>query len=44
MGGGAYHSLIESGITPHLTDVSNADEAMRAYIGGTLPDLTDKVH
>ena len=40
MGGGAYHGLVNAGITPYLTDIANADDAVARYLGGTMPYLT----
>jgi len=37
MGGGAYHGLVNAGITPYLTDIANADDAVARYLGGTMP-------
>jgi predicted Fe-Mo cluster-binding NifX family protein len=38
MGNGAYINLNERGIKPLLTDVDSIDEALKAYLSGTLID------
>jgi predicted Fe-Mo cluster-binding NifX family protein len=38
MGNGAYINLNERGIKPLLTDVDSIDEALKAYLDGTLVD------
>ena len=38
MGGGAYYNLNQRGIKPLLTDVDAIDEALKAYLEGTLVD------
>ena len=38
MGNGAYINLKQCGITPILTNVDAIDDALRAYLGGTLED------
>ena len=38
MGNGAYINLNERGIKPLLTDVDSIDEALKAYLAGTLVD------
>ncbi len=44
MGMGAYESMRGRGIKPVVTDVTPIDDAVRAYVGGTLPDLVEKLH
>jgi predicted Fe-Mo cluster-binding NifX family protein len=44
MGWGAYESLKGRGIEPVITDVRDVAEAALAYAGGTLPNLTDRLH
>jgi tRNA-Thr(GGU) m(6)t(6)A37 methyltransferase TsaA len=44
MGRGAYFAMEQAHIRPFVTDIEAAEEAVRAYINGTLEDLTDKLH
>jgi predicted Fe-Mo cluster-binding NifX family protein len=44
MGAGAYESMRQAGIQPIVTDISIIDEAVQAYINGTLVDHTEKLH
>lgn len=44
MGWGAHESLKRRGIEPVITDVRDVTEAALAYAGGTLPNLTDRLH
>lgn len=44
MGWGAHESLKRRGIEPVITDVRDVAEAALAYAGGTLPNLTDRLH
>lgn len=44
MGWGAYESLKSLGIEPILTDVVDIEKAVRLYLEGTLPNLTQRVH
>jgi len=44
MGWGAYESLKRRGIEPVITDVRDVAEAALGYAGGTLPNLTDRLH
>jgi predicted Fe-Mo cluster-binding NifX family protein len=44
MGRGAYQSMQARGIRPMVTDMTSIDDAARAFIEGTLVDLTDRLH
>jgi len=44
MGAGAYESMRLAGIQPVVTDIASIDEAVRAYLAGTLVDHTEKLH
>ncbi|MCX6003793.1 MAG: DUF134 domain-containing protein [Chloroflexi bacterium] len=44
MGWGAQESLKRAGITVHMTDVNNIDEAIQLYIQGKLPNLQERLH
>lgn len=44
MGWGAHESLKRRGIEPIITDVRDVTEAALAHAGGTLPNLTDRLH
>ena len=44
MGLGAYQNLENRNIEPVITDVESIDEAVRLYITGTLPNLTERLH
>ena len=44
MGAGAYESLQSANIQPMVTDVSNIDDAVSAYLRGTLVDHTERLH
>ncbi len=44
MGAGAYESLKQAGITPIITDVDKIEEAVAAYLAGTLTDHTERLH
>ena len=44
MGAGAYHSMVERGIKPVVTDLTSIDEAVTAYVDGTIVDRVDKLH
>jgi predicted Fe-Mo cluster-binding NifX family protein len=44
MGRGAYQSLQARGIRPIVTDLTSIDEAVTAFVNGTLTDLTDRLH
>ncbi len=44
MGRGAYLAMEQANIRPFVTELADAEEAVKAYIGGTLEDRTDKLH
>ncbi len=44
MGMGAYESMRQAGIRPILADVAVIDEAVQAYLDGTLVDHTELLH
>jgi len=44
MGRGAYQSMQAYGIKPIVTDILNIDEALQAFLEGTLVDQTGKLH
>jgi predicted Fe-Mo cluster-binding NifX family protein len=44
MGQGAYNNLRERGIKPILTDLQQIQEALDAYLVGTLLENLDRVH
>lgn len=44
MGRGAYLAVEQANIRPFLTEIADAEEAVKAYIGGTLDNHTDKLH
>lgn len=44
MGMGAYEGMKSARITPIVTDILDVDEAIQAYLDGTLQDRTDLLH
>jgi len=44
MGQGAHYSLTSCGITPVLTDIQDIQEAVDAYLAGTLIENMSRVH
>jgi len=44
MGAGAYESMKQANIRPLVTDVANIDEAVQAYLAGSLTDHVEKLH
>jgi predicted Fe-Mo cluster-binding NifX family protein len=44
MGRGAYLALEQAHIRPFVTDLADPEEAVRAYIGGTLADHAERLH
>ena len=44
MGAGAYESIKQANIRPVVTDVANIDEAVQAYLAGSLKDHVEKLH
>ncbi len=44
MGRGAFQGLEEAGIQPIITDIAAIDEAVAAYLAGTIENHTDSLH
>ena len=44
MGMGAYQSMQTRGIRPVVTDIAAIDEAVMAYIEGSIVDQVDRLH
>jgi predicted Fe-Mo cluster-binding NifX family protein len=44
MGAGAYESMKQAGIRPIVTDIANIDDAIEAYLAGTLNDHPETLH
>ena len=44
MGWGAYEAMSSYGIKPIITDIVNIEEAVRAYLDGTIVDHTERLH
>ena len=44
MGAGAYHSMMQLNIRPIVTDVITIDDAVQAYISGTIINHIEKLH
>jgi predicted Fe-Mo cluster-binding NifX family protein len=44
MGQGAYVSLRQLNVRPVITDISDVDAAVAAYIAGTIVDHTERLH
>lgn len=44
MGAGMYGSIRQLGIKPFVTSIATADDAVLAYIRGTLDDHTERLH
>lgn len=44
MGRGAYLAMEQANVHPFVTDIENAEEAVRAYLDGRLVDHTDRLH
>lgn len=44
MGAGAYESMKQANIRPVVTDVADIDEAVQAYLAGSLKDHVEKLH
>ena len=44
MGMGAFQSLTQAGIEPVITDIAAVDEAITAYVAGTLTNHTERLH
>jgi predicted Fe-Mo cluster-binding NifX family protein len=44
MGAGAYESMKVAGIRPVVTDIADIDQAVRAYLDGSIADRVDRLH
>ena len=44
MGAGAHQSLAQAGIRPIVTDIATIDEAVQAYLAGSIVDHTERLH
>jgi predicted Fe-Mo cluster-binding NifX family protein len=44
MGWGMYEAIKQSGMKPFLTEIASADQAVEAYIKGSLDDHTERLH
>jgi predicted Fe-Mo cluster-binding NifX family protein len=44
MGAGMYGSIRQLGIRPYVTNVATADDAVQAYIDGSLDSHTERLH
>lgn len=44
MGAGAYESMKQANIRPLVTDITSIDEAVKAYLSGTLKDHVEMLH
>ena len=44
MGRGAYVAMEQAGIRPFVTELGNAEDAVKAYIGGNLANHTERLH
>ena len=44
MGKGAYESMRSCGIQPVVTDILSIDEAVRAFVDGTIVDQVNRLH
>jgi tRNA-Thr(GGU) m(6)t(6)A37 methyltransferase TsaA len=44
MGRGAYLAMQDANIRPFVTELADAEEAVRAYLNNTLEDHTEKLH
>jgi predicted Fe-Mo cluster-binding NifX family protein len=44
MGRGAYLAMEQANIRPFVTDLADPEEAVKAYMGGTLADHTERLH
>ncbi len=44
MGAGAYESMKQANIRPIVTDLASVDEAIQAYLAGSLEDHIEKLH
>lgn len=44
MGWGAHDSIKSYGIEPIITDIHDVDQAVRAYLDGTIRNLSERLH
>lgn len=44
MGMGAYQSMVTRGIKPVVTDIRDIDQAVMAYVDGSIVDQTERLH
>lgn len=44
MGMGAYESMRQIGIRPVVTDIEEIDQAVMAYVEGSITDRVDRLH
>jgi predicted Fe-Mo cluster-binding NifX family protein len=44
MGWGAYESMKQYGVTPIITDIANIDDAVQAYLNGSIVDRRELLH
>jgi predicted Fe-Mo cluster-binding NifX family protein len=44
MGRGAYLAMEQANIRPFVTELADAEKAVKAYIGGKLEDHTEQLH
>jgi len=44
MGAGAYESMKQANIRPVVTDMVNIDDAVQAYLAGSLEDHVERLH
>jgi predicted Fe-Mo cluster-binding NifX family protein len=44
MGWGIHNAMSQSGIKPFITESAYADDAVQAYIKGSLDDHREKLH
>ena len=44
MGRGAYIAMQDANITPIVTDIADAEAAVKAYLDGDIVDHTEKLH
>jgi len=44
MGMGAYESMKQANIRPVVTDIAAIDEAVMAYVNGTIVDQVERLH
>jgi predicted Fe-Mo cluster-binding NifX family protein len=44
MGAGAYQSIQQAKLRPIVTDIANIDEAVKAFLDGSIVDHYEKLH